>query len=146
MNAPAPVHPFVELAAELRKHLELCHECLALFTLENRALRSPEPWNPAEFDAQRKLLLPRLELVLINLRSCRDGWQKVAPAERERCGEVKNLFQELQNLLPRILTLDRENQQEMLRRGLVPAGQLPAPAAQKPHFVANLYRRHSANG
>jgi hypothetical protein len=31
-----------------------------------------------------------------------------------------------------------------LRRGLVPAAHLPPVASQQPHFVANLYRRHTA--
>jgi DNA-directed RNA polymerase subunit H (RpoH/RPB5) len=67
------------------------------------------------------------------------------PADkREACGEIKNLFRDIQNLLPRLLLLDRENQQEMLRRGLIPATQLPPVASQRPNFVANLYRRHTA--
>jgi len=37
-------------------------------------------------------------------------------------------------LLPRILLLDRENQQEMLRRGAIPATQLPSAASQQPNF------------
>jgi hypothetical protein len=54
------------------------------------------------------------------------------------------LLREVQNLLPRLLMLDRENQQEMLRRGVIPATQLPPAASQRPNFVANLYRRHAA--
>jgi hypothetical protein len=144
MNPSGPSNLFVELARDLRAHLELCHECLALFTVENRRLRSPQPWQPAEFSEQRKRLLPRLESVLIKLRGSREFWQKLAQAERERCGEIKNLFQEIQNLLPRILMLDRENQQEMLRRGALPATQLPPAAGQQPNFVASLYQRHAA--
>ena len=135
---------FVEFARDLRAHLDLCHECLALFTLENRRLRSPQPWESGEFSEHRKRLLPRLESVLIKLRGSRESWQKMTQVERERCGEIKNLFQEIQNLLPRILMLDRENQQEMLRRGALPAAQLPPAAAQRPNFVANLYQRHAA--
>lgn len=143
MNPNPPPNFFVELARELRTHLDLCHECLALFTVENRRLRADPAWDSAEFDAQRKRLLPRLDCVLIQLRSRRDSWRSLASTERERCGEINNLFQEIQNLLPRILMLDRENQQEMLRRGLVPPAQLPPAAAQQPHFVAGLYRRHA---
>ena len=143
MNPTDQPHFFVGLARELRAHLEICHECLALFTVENRQLRSPIRWQSSEFDEQRKHLLPRLESVLIQLRTGRVAWQKISPAERDRCGEIKNLFQEIQNLLPRILMLDRENQQEMLRRGLIPPAQLPPPAAQQPNFVAGLYRRHA---
>jgi hypothetical protein len=43
-----------------------------------------------------------------------------------------------------LLLLDRENQQEMLRHGLVPATQLPPAASQRPNYVAGLYRRHAA--
>ncbi len=143
MNAPAQSNFFVELARELRSHLDICHECLALFTMENRLLRGASAWQAGEYDDQRKHLLPRLDSVLIKLRTCRDAWQKMVPAERDRCGEIKNLFQEIQNLLPRILMLDRENQQEMLRRGLIPPAHQPPAAAQQPNFVASLYRRHA---
>jgi hypothetical protein len=64
--------------------------------------------------------------------------------EREAFTEIKSLFQDIQNLLPRLLLLDRENQQEMLRHGLVPATQLPPAASQRPHYVAGLYRRNAA--
>jgi hypothetical protein len=144
MNSIACPKLFNDLASQLREHLAICHECLALFTVENRTLRSSAEWASGGFDGQRKRLLPRLESVLIQLRNGRDAWQKISPAERDRCGEIKNLFQEIQNLLPRILMLDRENQQEMLRRGLIPPAQLPPAAAQQPNFVAGLYRRHAA--
>jgi hypothetical protein len=144
MNSSGQSNLFVDLARDLRAHLDLCHECLALFTVENRRLRSPQPWQPAEFSEHRKRLLPRLESVLIKLRGSREFWQKLTQAERDRCGEIRNLFQEIQNLLPRVLMLDRENQQEMLRRGVLPAAQLPPAAVQQPNFVASLYQRHAA--
>ena len=133
-----------DLAQELQGYLDLCREFLALFTEENQTLRRPQPWSPAEFNAQRKRLLLRLESGLIKLRSFRQGWERRPADQRESCGEVQNLFRDIQNLLPRLLLLDRENQQEMLRRGLLPATQLPSVASQRPNFVANLYRRHAA--
>jgi len=42
-----------------------------------------------------------------------------------------------------VLLLDRENQQALLRRGLLPARHLPAAAVQRPHCVADAYRRHT---
>jgi hypothetical protein len=137
-------HFFVTLAVGLREHLGICHECLALFTVENRMLRSSPTWQPMALHEQRMRLLPRLESVLLKLRESRDAWQKFSQVERERCGEINNLFQELQNLLPRILMLDRENQQEMLRRGVLPPAHLPPVQQQQPNFVNNLYRRHAA--
>lgn len=136
---------FTNLARELRSHLELCREFLALFTEENQMLRRPDPWSPELFNEQRKRLLPRLESGLIQLRSLRQWWEGVPAGQRESCGEITELFRDIQNLHPRLLLLDRENQQEMLRRGLIPATQLPPAAGQRPNFVANLYRRHAAS-
>ena len=141
MNSETPI---AELSGELSRHLQLCRECLTLFTDENQALRSPHPASLRDYSEQRKRLLPRLESGLIKLRSFRQWWERMPAGQRESCGEVRNLFRDLQNLLPRLLLLDRENQQEMLRRGLFPATQLPPAASQRPHFVTNLYRRHAA--
>jgi hypothetical protein len=144
MNTDVPQHFMANFMSDLREHLELCRRFLALATEENQALRSPAPWVTGSFDGQRKHLLPKLESVLIKLRSCRQIWQQAPPDERARCGEAGLLLRDIQNLLPRIFLLDRENQQEMLRRGLLPASQLPSVAGQRPNFVANLYQRNTA--
>jgi hypothetical protein len=133
-----------DLLRALRDYFDLCHEALALFREENQALRRAQAWSPAVFNEERKRLLPRLESELIKLRSLRQGWERMPACQRESCEEITNLFRDLQNLVPRLLLLDRENQQEMLRRGLVPATQLPPAASQRPNFVASLYRRHAA--
>jgi hypothetical protein len=135
---------FPHLAGELRSFLDLGREFLTVFTEENQALRRPQAWSPRVSQEQRNRLLPRLESGLIELRNIRLGWERMPAGEREFCGEANDLFRDIQNLLPRLLLLDRENQQEMLRRGLIPAAQLPPAAAQRPNFVASLYRRHAA--
>jgi hypothetical protein len=122
----------------------LCQEFLALFAEENQALRRSQPWSASPFYEERKRLLPRLESGLIKLRSFRRWWERMPVSQRESCGELEELFRDIQSLLPRLLLLDRENQQEMLRRGLIPAAQLPPAASQRPNFVANLYQRHAA--
>ena len=147
MNNPLSSNPagnLSDLASELQGYLDLCREFLALFTDENQTLRRPQPWSPVGFNEERKRLLPRLESGLIKLRSFRQWWERMPAGQRESCGEIKNLFRDIQNLLPRLLLLDRENQQELLRRGLIPATQLPPVASQRPNFVANLYQRHAA--
>lgn len=138
-----PTFP-ADVARELQTYLDLCREFLALFTEENQALRRPQECSLAGFSEERKRLLPRLESGLIKVRSFRQGWERMPASQRESCGEIMNLFRDIQNLVPRLLLLDRENQQEMLRRGLIPATQLPPAASQRPNFVANLYRRHAA--
>ena len=140
----SPAGETSNLARELKGYLDLCREFLALFTDENQTLRRPQPWSPMGFNEERKRLLPRLESGLIQLRSFRQWWERMPAGQRESCGEIRDLFRDIQNLLPRLLLLDRENQQEMLRRGLIPATQLPPAASQRPNFVANLYQRHAA--
>ncbi|HWI60092.1 MAG TPA: hypothetical protein VNZ22_22895 [Bacillota bacterium] len=132
-----------ELTRDLQAHLALCQETLDLAARENQALASPAGYQSFEFYQQRKDLLPRLDQSLMLLRNWRQRWQEVSPAERARCPEVKALFQSVQDLLMKVLLLDRENQQALLRQGLLPARHLPAAAVQQPHCVADLYRRHS---
>jgi hypothetical protein len=131
------------LIFELRRYLNLCEEILALATRESQALADQTNYQPCEFHQKRQSLLPNLESVSTKLRQCRMIWQQASPAERERCQEIKPLFQSIQSLVMKVLLLDRENQQAMLRRGLIPTKHLPAAAGQQPHYVANLYRRNS---
>ena len=144
MNAPA-LPPFIsELASHLRSYLALCEEALALAGRESQALAAPTDYQPFEFHQGRKALLSRLDEGLNLLRVWRQGWQQVDPAERARYSEVKQLLQTVQDSLVKILVLDRENQQALLRRGLVPARQVPSFTSQPPHYAAQLYRRHSS--
>ena len=132
-----------DFAGDLRVHLALCEEAMALTIRENQALGNQSGYSPFEFYHKRKDLLPRLEESLMALRKWRNRWQQAGPAERAGCSEVKALFQSVQTLLMKVLLLDRENQQALLRRGLLPAQHLPSRAAQQPHCVADAYRRHS---
>ncbi len=42
----------------------------------------------------------------------------------------------------KIIVLDRENEQALLRRGMLPSRSLPPVQRQRPHYVADLYRKH----
>lgn len=131
-----------KLSADLRDFLALCDEALSITTREGKALSASDDYHSFEYYQQRKALLPRLEASLMQLRRWRQLWQNLNSSERARCPEVTSLFQVIQGLLMKILLLDRENQQALLRHGLMPAGHLPSPATQRPHCVADLYRRH----
>jgi hypothetical protein len=72
------------------------------------------------------------------------NWQKFSPDERARHPEIGMLLRQNQDLTMKIIVLDRENEQSLLRRGLVPARELPSVNRQRPHFVAELYRRQGA--
>jgi len=130
------------LAAELRSYLVLCEEILHLIGHENQALSGQGIYQPVEFQEKRRNLLPNIELLLAKLRSRRLVWQQAPKPERERCSEITPLFQNIQDKLMKILLLDRENQQIMLRRGMVPTNHLPAPTP-KPNYVASVYQRHA---
>jgi hypothetical protein len=133
------------LARDLREHLGLCETALALAAEENRALAGAGDYQPFEFHQKRKALLSGIDSSLLRLRTWRRAWQQVDPADRDRCAEVKPLFQKIQDLLMRVLLLDRENQQALLRRGLVPPKHLSLAAGPQPsHYVASVYRRNAA--
>jgi hypothetical protein len=131
-----------EMIADLRAYQAVCDEALTLTTRENQALSTSGEYQPFEFYQLRTGLLPRLETALVQLRKWREIWLRVPAAERAGCSEVKVLFQSVQSLLMKLLLLDRENQQALLRRGLVPPRHLATAAIQKPNFVANVYKRH----
>jgi hypothetical protein len=131
-----------EMISDLQAYLGICDEALSLAARENQALSGAGDYQSFDFFQRRTSLLPRLENALVRLRKWRELWLRVSPEERASCSEVKVLFQSVQGLLMKLLLLDRENQQALLRRGLVPPRHLPAAAVQQPNFVANVYKRH----
>ena len=144
MNAELSFAP--DMIADLRAYQTICDEALVLTSRENQALAGGGEYQPFEFYQLRTSLLPRLESALVQLRKWREIWLRVPSAERAGCSEVKVLFQSVQSLLMKLLLLDRENQQALLKRGLVPPRHLATAAVQvqKPNFVANVYKRHVA--
>jgi hypothetical protein len=137
--------PFTrEMIHDLRAYQAICDEALTLTTRENQALSTAAEYQPFEFYQLRRDLLPRLESALVQIRKWREIWLRVPSADRAGCSEVKVLFQSVQGLLMKLLLLDRENQQALLKRGLVPPRHLPTAAVQvqQPNFVANVYKRH----
>lgn len=142
--SPAPPTFVSELAGQLRGYLGLCEDMLAFTTSESQALAGSAEYQPFEFFQGRKTLLSRLDQSLNLLRTWRLAWQRLDPTERAQYPEVKTLLQAVQDAVVRILVLDRENQQALLRRGLVPARHVPAFASRPPHLAAQVYRRHSS--
>ena len=86
-------------------------------------------------------MLPRLNQSLNQIRQHRATWQKLNPADREQYPEVPGLLRQNQDLIMKIIVRDREYEQALLRKGLVPPRQLPSANRQRPHFVADMYRR-----
>jgi hypothetical protein len=130
-----------EMVNDLRAHLALCEHCLLLVERENHALRDQQVPSDLEFQQLRQALSPRLDQSLARLRQHRAAWQRLPPQERQQNPEIASLLRLNQDLIMKVILLDRENEQARLRRGLLPPHQLPPAHRQRPHFVAELYRR-----
>ena len=135
MNAP---HEIIE---SLQEHLGVCQELLQATEQEGQSLRRSDKPSLMEFYQRKKNLLPRFNQSLDGLRKHRVNWQKLSLEERAGWPEVGVLLRRNQDLTMKIIVLDRENEQALLRRGLVPPRELPSVNRQRPHFVADLYRR-----
>jgi hypothetical protein len=85
-----------------------------------------------------------LSEALDKIRVHRRHWQSMTASERAAQPEIGFLLRQAQDLIMRVVLLDRENEQGFLRRGLIPAREIPSAQQQRPHFVANLYRRQPA--
>jgi len=143
MNDSTATQVAAALNADLRAFAALCEEVLSMGRREHQALSSPGPYEYREFHQRRTELLPDIESLARKFRDHREAWRQLPQSQRDRFEELKRLFQTVQNLLMRAMVLDRENQQAMLKRGLVPVQHIPAAAARQPHYVADLYRKNS---
>jgi hypothetical protein len=132
-----------EFAKPLRNHCAVCAEVLKLVEKENALLRSDQAQAAFELRGARKKLLAQLSDSLDKIRELRNAWLKLQPAQRQGHPEIAELLRENQNLIMKILVLDRENEQTLLRQGLVPTRHVPSANRQRPHFVANLYQRNA---
>ena len=132
-----------EIREDLKARLALCHELLQGLEREGQALRRPDKPSLFEFHQLRKRLLPAINQSLDTLRQHRVKWLQYSREERARHPEIGILLRQNQDLTMKIIILDRENEQSLLRRGLVPPRELPSVNRQRPHFVAELYRRQS---
>jgi hypothetical protein len=128
----------------LRDHRAVCTEILKVVERENTLLRSPRAGEPVALQGARKNLLAELCDSLDKIRELRIAWLKLEPAQRQGYPEIADLLRENQNLIMRILVLDRENEQTLLRQGLVPLRHVPSANKQRPHFVASIYQRNAA--
>ena len=142
-NNHAPAGFIPDMLKDLRDFAVLGNETLALTVSEHQALASSGDYEPFEFCRLRKNLIVRLNSLIFRINHWRQLWQQISPSERAGCADIRDIIQMLQNLMVKILQLDRENQQALLRRGLVPARHVSSCAAPPTNFVANLYRRHT---
>jgi hypothetical protein len=134
-----------DLVDVLRENLALYGELWSIVQTERDRLHG-EPAGPLTGTyGAKKDLLPRLGESLDRLVSAREQWLSMDPSARSSQPEIGVLMRQNQDLLMKILVLDRENEQALLRHGLVPVRDLPSVNRQRPHFVAQMYRRQSGH-
>jgi hypothetical protein len=138
------MNTFPQMLTDLRAHQSVCRDLLVLAERESQALRQGQATVLHEVHQARKPLLPRLSDSMEKVRQHRIQWQRLTAVERAAQPEIGFLVRQAQDLILRVLLLDRENEQGLLRRGLIPPREIPAAQQQRPHFVAGLYRRHAA--
>ena len=131
----------LELERELRGHLELCGEILAVVQREHQHLKANRVSDLAEFFKTREGMLNRVTDAQQKMFAHKATWLRMDPAGREQYPAVGALIRQNLDLIMKIVLLDRENEQQMLRHKMVPAEHLPPPERQKPHYVAQLYNR-----
>ena len=129
--------------AVIQGHLEVCNQLLALSQKEAAALKSATPFPTATIQAERRVLLSRLESALQLLGQKQLLWQQLGPERRARSAQVNPLIQTALDTIMRVLVLDRENEQALLRRGLLPVRSLPPVEQSHPHCVTRLYQQHT---
>ncbi len=127
----------------LQAHLGLAREVLAMVEREGQSLRSTETSASSELFPAKKALLVRLEQAVAKLKEYRSDWVRHDATAREADTGINQLIRQNQDLTMKIIVLDRENEQALLRRGLVPPRSIPSANRQRPHFVADLYRRQT---
>lgn len=129
------------MASDLRAHLALCGEILAVVELESHELRQSGAPRLDSVTGRKNNLLPKLTQSLDRIRQRRMQWQRLDARARGAVPEIPALLRQNQDLIMKIIVLDRENEQALLRKGLIPARQIPPANRTRPHFVADLYRR-----
>jgi len=135
--------PEDQVTDALREHLGVCNALLELAHKEAQALNKPAPFPALAIQVERKALLCRLECALTLFSQKRALWNCSGKERVPGDPRFTRLLQTALDTIMRVLVLDRENEQQLLRRGLLRARCLPPAEQSRPHYVARLYERHT---
>ena len=128
------------LANELQTHISLCGEILAVVQQEHQKLKTSAVDDLAALQAGRQGMLERLNAAQGSILTHKETWTRLQPAERQQRPDITNLLKQSTDLIMKIVSLDRENEQLMLRNKLVPPNHLPPAQRQNPNLVAKMYK------
>lgn len=91
-----------------------------------------------------KNVLALLSDSLDRIRMNRNAWLRLDPAAKQGHPEITELLRENQNLILKILVLDRESEPPRRASGQVPR-EPPQAARAETHILSRLYRRVSTS-
>ena len=128
------------LASELQAHITLCGEIFAVVQQEHQKLKTSAVDDLAALQAGRQGMLERLNTAQEGIQAHKEAWTRLQPAERQQRPNIANLLKQSTDLIMKIVSLDRENEQLMLRNKLVPPSHLPPAQRQNPNLVARMYK------
>ena len=128
------------LANELQTHISLCGEILVVVQQEHQKLKTSAVDDLAALQAGRQGMLERLNAAQESILTHKEVWTRLQPTERQQRPDITNLLKQSTDLIMKIVSLDRENEQLMLRNKLVPPSHLPPAQRQNPNLVAKMYK------
>ena len=140
-HALTQTDPYADLARELRALLHTGQQIPGHVQREHQQLKSGAVTDLPSLITPRRGVLEQLTEAQDRVFAHKADWLRLAPSERQRHPEIPALIRQNLDLIMKIVLLDRENEQQMLRHKMVPAEHLPPPERQKPHYVAQLYNR-----
>jgi flagellar biosynthesis/type III secretory pathway chaperone len=115
------------------KHLELCDDLLQILNEENRMLRHQPSGVDDDLLEQKRSYLPRLDESLAQLKQLHAETPEIIPAVREKLVSA-------QNKIMRILLLDRENEQ-LLLKSVLPKLRKPTQTRSL-QSIKSIYEKH----
>ena len=128
------------LANELQTHISLCGEILTVVQKEHQKLKTSAVDDLAALQAGRQGMLERPNAAQEGILAHKEEWMRLKPEERQQRPDIANLLKQSTDLIMKIVSLDRENEQLMLRNKLVPPSHLPPAQRQNPNLVAKMYK------
>ena len=142
-NAEPSHEELVALAHALQAHIDLCGEILQVVQKEHQQLKSNQVDDLTQLQETRQGMLERLGAAQSKISSHKDAWSNLSQSQRQSMPEIGKRLSLCTDLIMKIVSLDRENEQLMLRNKLVPPGHLPPAERQNPNLVAKIYKNKS---
>ena len=129
----------VALAYALQAHIDLCGEILQVVQNEHQKLKANQVNDLTQLQDARQGMLEKLSAAQSEISSHKDAWSALNQSQKQSMPEIGKRLRLCTDLIMKIVSLDRENEQLMLRDKIVPPGHIPPAKRQNPNLVAKIY-------